>query len=120
MKNKAEGKSAPVAGMAPMNDPAAKDNQAAKSNPVPQSTQAAKDRTGAMQGLFNQKSLARINGPEELNDYVRATTPSVWIVLGAIALLVLGLVGWSIFGTLAVHEADGTVREVRPISFIIN
>lgn len=73
-----------------------------------------------MKGLFNQKSLERINGPEELNDYVRVTSPSVWIVLGAIAVLVLGLLGWSIFGTLPVHEADGTVKEVRPISFIIN
>lgn len=81
---------------------------------------APKDREGSMKGLFNQKSLERINGPEELNDYVRVTSPSVWIVLGAIAVLVLGLLGWSIFGTLPVHEADGTVKEVRPISFIIN
>lgn len=75
---------------------------------------------GAMQDLFTQKSLAQINGPEAMNDYVRVTSPSVWIALTAIALLVLGLLGWSIFGTLAVHEADGTVREVRPITFIIN
>jgi len=81
---------------------------------------APKDRGGPAKGLFNQKSLERISGPEELNDYVRVTSPSVWIVLTAITLLVLGLLGWSIFGTLAVHEADGTVKEVRPIFFIIN
>ena len=70
--------------------------------------------------IFNQKSLARISGPEELNDYVRVTTPSVWIVLAAILLLVLGILGWSILGTVPVHEADGSVYEVHPISFVIN
>lgn len=70
--------------------------------------------------VFNQKSLARISGPEELNAYVRVTTPSVWIVLAAITLLVLGILGWSIFGTVAVHEEDGSVHEVHPITFVIN
>ena len=72
------------------------------------------------QSVFNQKSLDRINGPEELNDYIRVTTPSVWIALTAITLLVIGILGWSIFGTVAVHEEDGSVREVRPITFVIN
>jgi hypothetical protein len=70
--------------------------------------------------IFSQKSLSRINGPEELNAYVRVTTPSIWIVLAAIALLVTGILGWCLFGTVAVHEADGSVREVRPITFIMN
>lgn len=70
--------------------------------------------------IFTQKSLDRINGPEELNEYVRVTTPSVWIVLAAVTLLVIGILGWSIFGTVAVHEEDGSVKEVRPITFVIN
>jgi len=70
--------------------------------------------------IFRQESLDRINGPEELNDYVRVTTPSVWIVLMAIALLVIGILGWCLFGTVNVHEADGSTHEVKPISFIIN
>jgi hypothetical protein len=72
------------------------------------------------ESIFSQKSLSRINGPEELNDYVRVTTPSVWSVLAAIALLVIGILGWCIFGTVAVHEEDGSVREVRPITFVFN
>lgn len=73
-----------------------------------------------IQSLFNQKSVDRINGPEELNDYVRVTTPSVWVVLAAVTLLVIGILGWSIFGTIAVHEEDGSVQEVHPITFVIN
>ena len=70
--------------------------------------------------IFNKKSLDKINVPEELNDYVRVTTPSVWVVLIAITLFVLGFLGWSIFGTVSVHEADGSTSEVAPISFLIN
>jgi hypothetical protein len=70
--------------------------------------------------IFTQKSMDHIYGPEELNDYVRVTTPSVWIVLTAITLLVIGILGWSFFGTVAVHEEDGTVNEVHPITFVMN
>jgi len=72
------------------------------------------------QSIFSQKSFDRINGPEELNAYVRVTSPSVWVILIAVTLLVLGILGWSIFGTIAVHEEDGSINEVRPISFVIN
>ena len=72
------------------------------------------------ESIFSQESLSRIGRPEELTDYVRVTTPSIWIVLAAIALLVTGILGWCLFGTVAVHEADGSVREVRPITFIMN
>ena len=74
----------------------------------------------APRSIFRQQSLDQINGPEELKDYVRVTTPSVWIVLTAVTLLVVGILGWCLFGTVAVHEEDGSVREVRPISFIMN
>ena len=70
--------------------------------------------------IFSQKSLSRINRPEELTDYVRVTTPSVWSVLAAITLLLIGILGWCFFGTVAVHEEDGSVTEVRPITFVMN
>ena len=81
---------------------------------------SAKEKNGQSRSIFRQKSLDQINGPEELKDYVRVTTPSVWIVLTAVTLLVIGILGWCIFGTVAVHEEDGSVKEVRPISFIMN
>ncbi len=28
-------------------------------------------------GIFREKSLERVSSPEELNDYIRVTTPSV-------------------------------------------
>ena len=81
---------------------------------------SVKEKNGQPRSIFRQKSLDQINGPEELKDYVRVTTPSVWIVLTAVSLLVIGILGWCLFGTVAVHEEDGSVKEVRPISFIMN
>ena len=41
--------------------------------------------------LFRQKSLERIASPEQLNDYMRVTSPPVWMVLGAVIALLAGL-----------------------------
>jgi len=50
--------------------------------------------------LFRQKSLDRISSPEQLNDYIRVSTPSVWMLLLAIVILLLGVCVWSVTGRL--------------------
>ena len=71
-------------------------------------------------GIFREKSLERVSSPEELNDYIRVTTPSVWIVLAATVLLLVGMLAWSIFGRVEVHNADGTTEEIAPITYVTN
>ena len=39
--------------------------------------------------IFREKSITRVSSPEQLNDYIRVTTPSVWIVLIALVLLMI-------------------------------
>ena len=51
-----------------------------------------------MSNLFRPKSLDRISSPEQLNAYIRVSTPSVWLVLTAIAVLLAGVCVWGIFG----------------------
>ena len=51
--------------------------------------------------IFRKKSLERIASPEQLNDYIKVTNPSVWILLGSIIVLLLGVVIWAVFGQLA-------------------
>ncbi|MCR4893083.1 MAG: hypothetical protein K5989_13000 [Lachnospiraceae bacterium] len=70
--------------------------------------------------IFREKSLGRVSSPEKLNDYIKVTTPSVWLVLLAIMVLLIGAFIWSIYGTLPVHTADGGIELVQPISFILN
>ena len=78
------------------------------------------DKKDAAGGVFRKKSVERISGPEGLNDYIRVTTPSVWLVLGALVLLVAGMLAWGIFGKVAAHEEDGSVRETAPITYVMN
>ena len=70
--------------------------------------------------IFRQKSLDKVSSPEKLDDYIRVTTPSVWIVLIAIVLLLAGAVVWGIFGEIEIHNEDGTTETVAPITFIMN
>ena len=38
--------------------------------------------------------------PDELTDYLKVTTPSVWMLLAAIIVLLAGMIVWGIFGRL--------------------
>ena len=70
--------------------------------------------------LFREKSLEKIASPEHIDEYIKVTTPSVWIVLIALIVLLAGILFWCIFGTMRVHDADGNVQEVHPITYVTN
>ncbi|MBQ0014629.1 MAG: hypothetical protein MJ111_04820 [Clostridia bacterium] len=59
--------------------------------------------------LFRKKSLKKIESPESLNDYVRVASPSVWILVIALAVLLVGVFVWGTFGAL---ETTMPVRAV--------
>ena len=68
-----------------------------------------------MSNLFRKKSLERISSPEQLNAYIRVSTPSVWMLLAAIVILLVGVCVWGVFGHLdttlsvAAIAQEGTV-----------
>ena len=43
--------------------------------------------------IFRKKSLERIASPDKLDDYLKVTSPSVWVILAAlfIAVIAVGL-----------------------------
>ena len=69
------------------------------------------------ESIFRKKSIDRITSPEALNDYLRVTTPTVWLILAAIILLV-GFLAWSTVanidsfatGTAQVESGAMTIR----------
>ena len=73
----------------------------------------------AEKSIFRDKSLERISTPEQLNDYIKVTKPSVWVVLIATILLIAGALVWAIFGKIEVNTENGT-RTVAPISYLID
>ncbi len=68
--------------------------------------------------IFRKKSLERVSSPEQLNDYIRVTAPSVWVILAATLLLIAGTLVWAVFGKIQVNTDTG-VREVAPIHYVI-
>ena len=78
------------------------------------------DQNHTGSGIFRQKSIKRVSSPEQLNDYIRVTTPSVWIVLAALAVLLAGMLAWSVLGRVTVHNEDGTTEEIAPITYVTN
>ena len=44
--------------------------------------------------LFRKESMERISSPEQLDDYLHVTSPSVWMIMTAIILLLVGLLVW--------------------------
>ena len=73
-----------------------------------------------MSNLFRDKSMKRISSPDQMDDYIRVTTPSVWIALLALVILLIGILAWTVLGTMEVHDQDGTPTAVHPISYVTN
>ena len=63
--------------------------------------------------IFRKKSIDKMSSPEQLGDYVKVTNPGVWMVLAAIAVLLVGVCVWGVFGkletklTVAAVSVDG-------------
>lgn len=45
--------------------------------------------------VFRAKAVDRLSSPEQINDYLRVTKPSVWIALIVVVVLLVGALLWS-------------------------
>ena len=57
--------------------------------------------------LFRKKSLDRISSPEALHDYMRVTSPRLWMMLAAILVLLIGFI---------VYASTAKLENIMPIS----
>ena len=48
--------------------------------------------------IFRKKSLDKVKSPESLDDYIRVSNPSVWLLLVSVIVLLIGFCVWGIFG----------------------
>ncbi len=65
--------------------------------------------------LFRKKSLEHISSPESLHDYMRVTSPRLWMILGAIAVLLIGLIVYA--ATARLENTLDMTFEVTEITF---
>lgn len=61
------------------------------------------------ESLFRKESMDRISSPEQLNDYLHVTNPTVWAVMAAIIVLLVGVIIWGSAATIDSY-AVGTAQ----------
>lgn len=61
--------------------------------------------------VFRKKTLDRISSPEQLTDYLRVTSPGIWVILAAVILLLAGIFAWSTVGTLETTAEAAVIVE---------
>lgn len=52
--------------------------------------------------LYREKSMDRVSSPEQLDGYIRVVTPGIWLVLGAVLVLLVSVFFWVVTGTVEV------------------
>ena len=69
--------------------------------------------------LFREKSLDAVESPESLNDYLRVTSPGVWLVLAAVIALLVGAILWGVFGHIKTTSSVAVrVEEGKSLCYI--
>ena len=59
--------------------------------------------------IFRKKSLDRVKSPESLDDYIRVSSPGVWLLLASVIILLAGACVWGFFGHID-STVPSTVR----------
>ena len=71
--------------------------------------------------IFRKAAIDRVASPEQLTDYIRVGSPSVWAILAACIILLASLFVWGVFGQVEINsEVNGQMitEIVRPIEYI--
>lgn len=69
--------------------------------------------------IFRQESLDRVASPEQLNDYIHVSSPSVWLTLGAFFILAISVIVWGFTDTIPkTMSANGVVENGNVICYI--
>lgn len=68
--------------------------------------------------IFREKSLERVSSPEEIDDYMKVTSPGMWLVLGVVLSLLAAALFWSVTGRIETVE-NGQVTELAPITLLV-
>jgi len=52
------------------------------------------------ESIFRKKNIDRVNSPDQLNDYVKVVTPSIWLILIGVVVLLSGFIVWASLGAI--------------------
>ena len=70
-------------------------------------------------GFFKKEAMEQLTSPEKLDDYIRVSAPSIWILLGAMFVFLAGVFVWGIFGHLdTLATGTAVVRNGESICYV--
>lgn len=61
--------------------------------------------------LFREKAIKKITSPVQINEYIRTSNPSIWIIFSAVILLLIGALLWALLGKVDISVSSVTVSE---------
>src|SRR5512137_3064196 len=60
------------------------------------------------ENLFRKAALDKLASPEQLDVLARVTSPTGWLALGTVGMLLVGVVAWGILGSVPTRvEGEG-------------
>ncbi len=71
--------------------------------------------------IFREKSIDRISSPEELDDYMKVTSPALWMIFATIILILIAVLVWSVTGRIEENLVVGNqivTEEIAPIELL--
>lgn len=74
------------------------------------------------QSIFREKSMDRISSPEEIDDYMKVTSPGMWMVFVAIILILAAVLVWSVTGKIEENllvAGQTLTEEIAPIELLL-
>ena len=74
------------------------------------------------ESIFRKKSLDKISSPEEIDQYMRVTSPSLWLVFGAILVLLAAILIWSVTGQIestVLVNGQPVTEVIAPIELLL-
>ncbi|MBR3224316.1 MAG: hypothetical protein IKF78_03245 [Atopobiaceae bacterium] len=69
--------------------------------------------------LFTQESLERMQSPEKVDEYIRVSRPSVWVLVAALVLIVCGALVWGFTGSIAKTQSTKGVMYEEDANHIL-
>ncbi len=71
--------------------------------------------------LFRKESIDRMQSPEKIDEYIRVSTPRVWILAAALSLIVAGVLIWGFVGSIPkTVSASGVIYNETVENFVFD
>lgn len=65
--------------------------------------QDAKTKGTNKKASSEKKGLERLQSPDDLDKYLRMTTPGIWVSIIACVAILLGIIAWAVYGSVSDH-----------------